>query len=196
MKNSLQGHIPDAAFAYCQQFFRAYSFRFLVKKERSTKLGDFRKDRENNFTITVNNNLNPYQFLITFIHELAHLKVSVENSRKVAPHGTEWKSTFRELMLPLLNSKVFPDAILRPLARHMRNPRAAAATDARLWNALKYYDNNAAVLTLEDIAKGSSFIFNKRKFIKQDKKRTRVVCCEERTGRLYLIPAIAEVEAV
>jgi SprT protein len=187
--------IPDNSHPYINSLLDRYNFRLIINRERVTKLGDFRRDRNNNFTITINRNLNQYQFLITFIHELAHLKVAEEFPRSRKAHGQEWKEAFRTLMLPLLNTSVFPDLLLRVLAKHMRNPKAAAASDPKLWNALKAYDASAIGNSiLDEVTNGNKFRFRKKIYQKIEKRRTRVLCKEIVSGKLYLIPAIADIE--
>lgn len=191
-----KNYIPESAVAYCQKIIGPYSFRFILKSDRSSKLGDFRNEPGRRYSISVNQNLNPYQFLLTFIHELAHLKVAEEQQGRVKPHGKEWKLTFKELMLPLLRPEVFPDEILRPLARHIRKPKAAASSDPILWQVLQKFNQTSAATTLAEIAENERFRFKKREFIKLKKRRTRVLCQEVNTRRQYLIPEIAEVHKV
>lgn len=192
---SILNYIPEASHTYISELIARYKFKFILKKERSTKLGDFRRDRNNSFTITVNRDLSPFQFLLTFVHELAHLKTAIDYPRGTLAHGKEWKKEFRNLMLPLLNPAIFPDPLLRGLAKHMRNPKAAASSDPALWNLLRAYDENASEITLNELNNGSEFIFKKKTFIKVEKRRTRILCKEKRTGRMYLIPGIAAVAA-
>jgi len=189
----IRRYIPNSAWFYCNELLERYDFNFILKKERQTKLGDFRRDKKNNYTITVNRNLNPYQFLVTFIHEFAHLEVAVKHPRSVKAHGQEWKNSFKNLMLPLLHPAIFPDDLLRPLARHMRNPKAAAASDPELWRALQKYNEQDSQLTLAEIAVGGQFVFKNRTFLKIKKRRTRVLCQDVNNGKQYLIPEVAEV---
>ena len=77
----------------------------------------------------------------------------------------------------------------------MRNPKATAS-DPLLWSALQGYNLNNGALTLADIAEDEIFLFKKRAFIKNKKRRTRVLCTEVKNGKQYLIPLIAEVERV
>ena len=192
----ISSFVPERSVDYCLELLIRYDFRFVLKKERQTKLGDFRRDRNNNFTITVNRNLNPYQFLLTFIHEFAHLVVAVNYPKSAKAHGSEWKQQFKELMLPVLTPDIFPDHLLRPLARHMKNPKAAASSDPVLWKALQEFNNNKLEFTLADIAENEAFEFKGRVFRKLKKRRTRVLCQELKNGKQYLIPEIAEVKRV
>lgn len=187
-------HIPEAAHQYCQYLLNEYRFKFVLKNKRLTKLGDFRNDKASGeFTISVNKTLNQYQFLITFIHELAHLKVAVEQSSSVKSHGSEWKIAFKELLNPLLNNSIFPEPLLAILIHHMINPKAAAGSDPRLWNALLVHNRGPIKDKLNSIEDNSSFLFRNKRFVKVKKRRTRILCKDENSSRIYLIPGIAEV---
>ena len=97
-------------------------------------------------------------------------------------------------MLPMLNPQVFPDDILRALARHMRNPKASTAGDPHLVRVLGAYNpEQEPVLTLADLEPGQEFTFRKRAFRKIEKKRTRAVCLDLGNNRRYLVPEVAEV---
>ena len=159
-------------------------------------MGDYRFDpRSDSHQVTVNEDLNEYQFLITYVHEVAHRVVHRRGNRQ-KPHGIEWKSKFRELMLPLLRDDVFPDNILRLLARHMKNPKASVGADPKLAKVLASYDRGSIRrLTLEEVKIEEEFEFRGRQFMKIEKKRTRSVCLDLQNKRRYLIPEMAEVKS-
>lgn len=182
---------------YCCELWQQYPFSFQLTRNRVSKLGDYRFDpRNGSHTVTVNNGLNSYQFLITYVHEVAH-RVAHKHRSRQKPHGLEWKKTFRDLMLPLLNPAVFPDDILRILAGHMRNPKASTAGDPQLVKVLATYDEgNETAFTLGDIPSGNEFTFRKIAFRKLETKRTRAVCLDLKNGKKYLIPEMAEVNPV
>ncbi len=187
-------YIPPAARAYCTSVSERYTFTLVLKKSRTSKLGDFRHDRSRgSYTISVNKNLNPYQFLLTFLHELAHLQVALDHPRSAKAHGPEWKKAFKELMQPVLQEEIFPQPLLTVLQRHMRNPKAAAGSDPELWNALQAYNRQPPGCQLASLTDGDKFIFRNKQFNRIEKKRTRFLCREAKTRRLYLIPGIAEV---
>ena len=77
-----------------------------IVNQRETKHGDFRKMPDGTFQITVNNNLNQYQFLLTLVHEIAH-HITHQKFGRVQPHGKEWKKVFQHLMLPFLKPDIF-----------------------------------------------------------------------------------------
>jgi hypothetical protein len=130
MKNvSLGSYLPDGAVDYCQKLYQTHRFDFFLSRPRRTRLGDFTVKPGIIPRITVNINLNPYSFLITYLHEVAHCVVHYKykgrGRRKVAPHGPEWKYEFRELLLPVMNESIFPGDILAHLLRYAQNPAAS-----------------------------------------------------------------------
>ena len=159
---------------------------------RKTKLGDF-KVRGNQMSITVNNNLNKYSFLITLTHELAHAFVFKKYQNRLKPHAKSWQLTFKSLMLNFLTPDYFPDDILKVLSRHMISPKASTFADLELVRVLKKYDQFTSV-TISDLAVGDSFkIANGKIFVKGEKIRKRYKCIEYRTNKTYLFHPFAEV---
>ena len=65
-------YLPENSQEYIQKLIAAEPINIQVVKARKSKHGDFRIDRWNKAKITMNNNLNPYRFLITLVHEIAH----------------------------------------------------------------------------------------------------------------------------
>ncbi len=192
-------YVPVQAVSYSVHLWEKYRFSFKVTRERKSKLGDYRfhKSRRQHI-ITVNGNLNPYGFLITFIHEIAHLVHYEMKGNNQPPHGIEWKKVFRELMTPVMNQEIFPPDLLKQLSIHMKNPKASSASDHRLSRLIRKYDtgNDNPEFVLEDMSRGDFFMFNGRIFEKGEKRRTRSLCVEIRTGKRYLVSEMARVERV
>ncbi len=184
-------HVPANAVGYCFALWQNCPFQLKLTRARQSKVGDFTSHKVLSRTrITLNRDLNPYLFLLTYIHEVAHLHVYVRHGNHADPHGDEWKNFFRNLMLPLLRPDIFPADVLALLSRHMKNPKASSFADAELTKTIRAYDANADRYTaLSDIPEGSIFHFQGRFFRKGKLKRTRVVCSEVKTRRNYLVPA-------
>jgi hypothetical protein len=190
-------YVPENAAGYCVQRWKEDPFSFRVTRQRKSKLGDYRFNRETgNHEITVNGNLNPYAFLITFLHEVAHLKHYIKYKNNGTPHGCPWKNIFRELMKPVLTDTIFPRELLNHLEKHMKNPKASSQSDSVLSKSLRQYDLQKHVpdVYLEDLSDGDSFIFKGRPFTKIRRRRTRSLCVDDSTGRKYLIPEMTKVE--
>jgi len=197
-KEVFQKFVPKAAVDYCNDLYEKNGFELKVKKSRTTKLGDFRVDfRSKKLTITINNDLNPYSFLITYLHEIAHLVTFKEYRNKVLPHGKEWKVNFKKVSLPILNENVFPKEVLLTLKNYLMNPKASSCADPILYQVLRKYDlNRNDQILLQSVVIGGRFEFNQKKFIKMEKKRTRSLCQEILTGRKYLISELAQVKVL
>ncbi len=190
-------HVPPAAQSYCVELWLQYPFRLRISPRRLTKLGDYRYDKgRRTHQISVNATLNPYAFLITYVHEVAHLLAFQTYGFRIAPHGQEWKKSFRELMQPVLNQRVFPEEILQPLSHYMRNPKAASGSDQRLSLALQQYDRPDGSVALADVMPSKTFRFRKMLMVKESVRRTRALCREVKSGKRYLISQAARVRPV
>lgn len=203
MREILSEKLPANSVDYAFNLWVDRPFSFKVARTRSTCLGNYTY-RNNQHKITVNHDLNPYQFLITYVHEVAHQHVFIKfmqgKRKRVLPHGNEWKSTFTELMNPILNEAIFPEEILRHLRVHMMNPPASTVRDTALIKSIQLFDNKLVVneneLHLDDLKQGEVFIFKNRIFTKLETRRTRILCLEKKSNRKFTIPKIAVVERV
>ena len=79
----------------------------MLVKKRKTKHGDFRKLASGKIQITVNENENPFRFLITLLHEIAHHIAFQKHGFRIAPHGREWKNAFSSIAQPFLIPSIF-----------------------------------------------------------------------------------------
>jgi len=170
--------------------------KFKIVAPRSTKLGDFRASSKNDGKpqITINGDLNPYAFLITTLHELAHLNTFQSYGAGVNPHGKEWKKEFTALLEPILNVSTLPFDIKKTLTKSIKNPKASSCSDIHLSRVLKKYDQAKITQTLEELDENTIFSINKKVFTKGKLRRTRYLCKELVTGKSYLIHALAEVK--
>lgn len=190
-------HVPEAAQVYCLELWLQYPFSLHITPKRLTKLGDYRYHKEKKtHVITLNATLNCYSFLITYVHEIAHLIAFQQYGFKIAPHGKEWKSSFQQLMQPMLNEKVFPKDILLPLSKYMRNPKAASGSDHQLSLALQKYDQQDGSLPLSKVQLEQTFQFRNMTFVKEAVRRTRALCRDLSSGKRYLVSEIARVQLV
>ena len=191
----LSEHVPEAAYAYCFHLWRHYQFEFKLRKARATKVGDFTFVPGKVTLITINSDLDPYLFVITYVHEVAHLEVHQNHGRRVESHGKEWKKAFQQLMHPISNEQVFPSSILSGLQKHMANPKASTFSDAVFTDILRKHDvRQKNVILLSQIPEGTIFGFRGKWFRKGKLKRTRVECREVKSRVSYLVPADVPIE--
>lgn len=195
VQNVLQKYIPERSVSMVLSLLENHEVYLKIVNKRVTKHGDYRKFPNGQHQITINASLNQYRFLMTLIHEIAHLVAFKRYGRSIKPHGTEWKLTFQELMLPFINPAVYPNSILPLLANHFKNPKASSDTDARLSVALKQFDEKTDKHFVFELPTGSVFrIHNGKIFKKGNKRIKRFECLEMNTGRVYLFQPNAEVE--
>ena len=137
-KDILIQFIPEQSVDLIAEWIVMFNFDLRITKNRSSKLGDFRNATSNErHKISVNHNLNPFAFLITLVHEIAHLTCWEKHKWRVKPHGEEWKVEFRKLMHFFFFEGVFPDDIQNALERYMQDPAASSCSDITLQRVLK-----------------------------------------------------------
>jgi SprT protein len=194
----LKKHIPAAAVPIFISQAGDKHLHIKIVRERATKLGDYRPPERKGMPhrISVSVGQNPYGFLVTMVHEVAHMVTWEKYQRKVKPHGEEWRQAFRVLMAPYLASDIFPDKLVRALAAYLLQPPATRCADERLMLALREHDPLPNML-LRDLNPGQAFMLkNGRVFRMEHKRRTRYLCTEVESGRKYLVNGLAEVVAV
>ncbi len=195
MTEILEKYIPQAATAAIFDLIKTHKVHLKIVNERVTRHGDYRKMANGQHQITVNASLNKYRFLITLVHEIAHLEAFMKFGSNIKPHGAEWKRTFQILMLPFLRPEIFPSQLLPLLARHFKNPKASSDTDATLSLALKQFDPENDKNYIFEIPYGAHFrLYNGRVFKRGSQRVKRFECVEISTGKVYLFNPNAEVE--
>ena len=195
INQELQYHLPSESVSLCKDIISQYNVEVKIVKARTTRHGDYRKKLNGEHLITINTTENPYRFLITLIHELAHLKVYASVRKKVAPHGCQWKLAFKTLMLPFLHPSIFPNPLLSILAAHLKNPKASTDSDFKLVMALKAFDPPTNKNLIFELDEGADFINSNGKIFRKGKlRRKRFLCVEIKTGKQYLFSPHAEVK--
>lgn len=178
------------------EYLHRYNVHLTIARERKSILGDYRHRTEwQNHRISVNGNLNKYAFLVTLLHELAHLITFEQHHNRVAAHGKEWKQSYAYLLKQFLEHKVFPPDIENELLHTLKNPAASSCAEDGLLRVLRRYDERKQPHVLvEDLPAGSVFRTpDGRLFQKGEKLRKRFKCTEVGTGKVYLFSPVFEV---
>ncbi len=197
MTDLLAKYIPTAAVNPVFELIKRHNVHLKIVNERVTRHGDYKKLTNGGHQITVNANLNKYRFLITLVHEIAHLVAFKDYGRSIKPHGKEWKHVFQQLMLPFIRPEIFPSSLLPLLAIHFKNPKASSDTDSKLSLGLKAYDPPNDKNYIFEIPYGGTFrLYNGKMFKRGNKRVKRYECLELSTGRIYLFNPNAEVEFI
>ncbi len=197
LEERLQHYLPDNTASFVLPLLIKHKVKLILTRERISKLGDYRHPHEQKgHTITLNVTLGPYQFLITLVHELAHLLVWEEHQNKVAPHGQEWKKCFGNLMIDLAKIDTLPLAFRQALLKSAKNPAASSRSDKFLLPILRQLepeDNRQSdEVLLNELNPGNQFIFRELIYTYIEKRRTRMVC-KRQDGKLFLINRYANV---
>lgn len=199
MENLLGRYVPSAALAHCLDLWRQYPFALVIARSRSSRQGDYLFDRRKGMhRISVNGDLDPYSFLITYLHEVAHRIVNAQRGlSRARPHGTEWQEAFRSAMAPVMSADVFPEEILTALRRHMLRPKASTYADPVLVQAIWLYNSvGEGLVYLSNLSADEVFVFRGQQFQKIHHRRTRVLCRHLASGRRYMIAGVALVQKV
>ena len=190
----LADYIPEKAVPLALKWLEKSNVQLRITKNRSSKLGDYRPPLNKKFhRISVNHDLNKYNFLLTFVHEYAHLKNWEQFQRNVKPHGVEWKKAFRELMEPFFVNDIFPADLKPVVAQYLKNPNSSSM-NTRLIKKLREYDKIRDYLTLEELPYNSCFrIYNGIVFEKLEKMQKRFKCRRIDNNRIYMVSPIIQV---
>jgi SprT protein len=196
LEKGLAKYIPLPAVPLLAQWVIEFGAHLRITKARNSKLGDYRHPYAGEgHRITVNHNLNPYSFLITLVHEMAHLTTWNKYRNKVSPHGAEWKNEYKILMREVVRLKVFPQDIYDALVAYMQNPAASSCSDEDLLRTLRKYDTNKEFEHLEELPDNSLFALDNGMVMRKGpKSRKRYKCYEVNLRRYYMVSPLAEVK--
>lgn len=194
LTKGLRPYVPEQVIPVLVDWMMTYKIHLTLTPQRSSKLGDYRHPFGNKgHRISVNKNLNPYSFLITFVHEVAHLKCWLQHRNAVPAHGSEWKQLFADLLRPFIEQAVFPTDVNKALRTYIVSPGASSCSDEQLLRALHHYDT-VKLPRLEDLLEETLFrTINGRLFKKGAIIRKRIRCIEVETRRVFLFHPLAEV---
>ena len=199
--DNLKQYLPDGSLDYVLPLILKHKLHLTVTQPRHSKLGDYRLPNRpyENHKITVNGNLNKYEFLITLLHELAHMLAFVQYGRTILPHGKEWQNIFSELLIPTIVYKYFPTDIEQELKHTIASPAASCAGEIGLIRVLKKYNStyNKNLIHIEDVPHGALFKTEEGEVFKIEKKmRTRYLCYHINSNKKYSFPALYNVALV
>src|SRR5688500_8883698 len=195
--DAIKRYIPAASAELVLEYLKEYKVHLTITRERKTILGDYRHATlYKTHRISVNGNLNKYSFLITLIHELAHLATFMQHGNRVQSHGKEWKNLYAILLRSFINLGIFPLDILEAIQQSLHNLPASSCADEDLMRVLKRYDKHQnGLIMVEQIHDGHLFEIGKGKVFKKGKKlRKRYQCIEVNTGKVYLFSPVYEVK--
>jgi len=195
---ALAAYLPIGSFEPVVSYLHQYKVHLTVTKQRKSVLGDYRHAGwGGNHRISINGNLNKYEFLITLLHELAHLLTYEQYRNKVEAHGKEWKYCYSQLLIVFVQLKIFPTDVEKALQKSIANPAATANGETALLLVLRSYDaiKKEGHSTVAELSDGDLFQTDKGKIFRRGNvRRKRIECLEVKTGLLYIFSPITLVK--
>jgi SprT protein len=199
---TLTRFIPSEAAEDVAELLKAHGVQLHISRGRVSRYGDFRASLNGSLhRISVNGTLNKYSFLLVFLHEFAHLLVWEKYKNHVAPHGEQWKHYFGQLIREFVGKGYFHTELQKPLIRFSSKIKASGLGDSILAKALGEFDKDAdddsCQVFLEDLEANCVFIAcNGKKFVKENKIRTRYRCLCLDNNKRYLFQPLARVKKI
>lgn len=199
--DAFAAYLPPGALERVIPWFEKYTIRLVITRERKTILGNYLNPHRGHphHAITINGNQNPYSFLVTLLHELAHLEAFVQYQNRIAPHGTEWQNIYRQIMIGFLGVQVFPDELERAIALSLKKVKAGSCSDPKLYKALAAYDPDPVdgLSWVEELPPGSYFVTKEGNVYQLiEKRRTRYLCEQLSTKKRYLFQGVVRVKPI
>lgn len=192
-------YVPSKSLDACIEWIVDYKIAVRITKSRNSKYGDYRPPADGKgHRISINHDLNKYAFLLTFTHEVAHLVTYNKYRLRIDPHGKEWKIEFKKLMMPFMESDIFPKDLVIAINGYMNNPAASSCSDIHLMRTLAKYDKrDERWKLLEEIALNTPFrIRSGRAFIKGELLNKNFCCTCLKSKHKYVINPLTEVEPI
>jgi hypothetical protein len=197
--HALAAYVPEGSLEPVLEYLHQYKIHLTITKERNSILGDYRHAiNQKNHRISVNGNLNKYAFLVTLLHEIAHLLAFEFYGHRIAAHGKEWKHEYGKILAQFLLKKIFPPDIEKALMKSLQNPSATSCGEEHLMRALRNYDvRKDGVVLVEELQHDQLFkTKDGRVFQKKEKLRKRHKAVDVKSGAVYLFSGVYEVMLV
>ncbi len=198
--HTLMHYLPEGSFEPVVKYLHHYKVHLTVTKKRKSVLGDYRHaGRGGNHRISINGDLNKYEFLITLLHELAHLLTFEQYHHRVESHGKEWKMCYSNLLIVFVNLKIFTPEIEIALQKSIANPAATANGETELLQVLRLLNPTQKKdhFPVLDLAEGVLFqTDNGRVFKRGAVRRKRIACTEINSGLQYTFSPITLVQLI
>lgn len=189
---SLEKYLPQNTLLYLRKWFSDYSIHIKVTRNRNSKLGDYRKLRDNSHEITINSTLAPQLFFFVLTHELAHLIAFEKFGRRIAPHGNEWKHTFREMLLESVD--VYEEDLKPIIIKFSQSPKANFMVSPDLVKYFHIENQDDDEVYIEKLYKGENFIYRSEKYLLEGLIKKNYLCVNLVTGRKYSFKPLARVK--
>ncbi len=197
---TLDHFLPIGSFEAISSYLHQYNVNLTITRNRQTVQGDYKYSSiDKQHRISINGDLNPYAFLITLLHEIAHLLCYQQYHNRVSPHGKEWKQIYASLLSTFIQFNLFPNEIKIVLEQSLQNPAASSCGEPELIKVLRKYDQQQSKYNehVENLLEGTLFATPDGRIFKRGKKmRKRIKCTLLKNGQMYLFSPVYQVQLV
>jgi hypothetical protein len=197
LRASLMPFVPEKSLDEVIILLQKHPIHLGLMAPRSRVYGDYRAPQKigEYHKITINGDLNKFAFLITFLHEYAHLLTFV-NYPRAQSHGNEWKTYFRQLLHQFMQLEIFPEDICLALKKYMIKVPASTASDPQLMRVLERYNTRKRPeneMTVEQLPPKARFKYNSELFEKGERLRKNFTCIRLSDGAKFRFSPVAKV---
>ena len=186
-------YLPAGSIDYCFSLWQEHRIQLTISRPRKSIYGNY-QFRNGGHHISVNGNLSKEAFLVTYLHEVAHLIARKKYRNRIKPHGPEWQAAFASVMQPVLHDAVFPENLLEALKKHLEKPAATSCADPGLHRLLNNEVPGENQKKAIDLQQGDFFVFQNKRFEWRRKLRNYCEVRNVENGRLYRISGSALVD--
>lgn len=188
----LEKYLPENTLPHLKKWFGDHVIHIKITKGRNSKLGDYRKMPDKSHQITINSTLQPQLFFFVLTHELAHLLAFDQYGYRISPHGSEWKNTFRIMLLESL--PIYSDYLKGIILKFSKSPKAnfMASTDLVRYFRIEDYEDESSYI--EDLSVGNTFKYKNQTYLIEEKRKKNYLCVNLDTTKKYIFKPLARVE--
>lgn len=190
----LEKYLPENCLPYLKKWFSDYSIHIKITRGRNSKLGDYRKMPDQSHQITINSTLQPPLFFFVLAHELAHLLAFENCGHRISPHGSEWKNTFRTMLLESIS--IFDDDLKPIILKFAKSPKANFMSSPELVRYFHIEDYEDETSYIEDLNINDHFMYRKQIYIIDEKRKKNYLCTQLDTDKKYIFKPLARVEKI
>lgn len=189
---NLQKYLPENTLPYLKTWFGEHYIHIKITKARNSKLGDYRKMPDKSHQITINSTLQPQLFFFVLTHELAHLLAFENFGNRISPHGSEWKNTFRTMLLESIS--IYSEDLKPIILKFSKAPKAnfMSSPDLVKYFHIENYEDETSYI--EDLETEDRFIYRKQTYIIEGKRKKNYICLNLDNGKRYIFKPLARVE--
>ena len=189
---NLEKYLPENTLPFLKTWFGEHYIHIKITKARNSKLGDYRKMPDKSHQITINSTLQPQLFFFVLTHELAHLLAFENFGNRISPHGSEWKNTFRTMLLESIS--IYSEDLKPIILKFSKASKAnfMSSPDLVKYFHIENYEDETSYI--EDLETEDRFIYRKQTYIIEGKRKKNYICLNLDNGKRYIFKPLARVE--